>query len=291
MASSFEKYQKRRLISSYFSVVLSVFLVLFLLGILGLFVINSKKISNDFKEEIPMSVYFKDNANDSVLKAFGTMLKESAFVKTDTFVSKEMAASKHKDIIGEDFMQFLGFNPLQNSYDINLKADFVQADSIKTIEQKFKENKFISDIVYDKHLVDLVNDNVKKITFWILVITGFLALIAVLLINSSMRLSIYSNRFIIKTMQMVGATKSFIRKPFIMRSIKLGVVGALLAIVAIIGVLFYIDANFPKLGILDDQLMIGAVLLGVLVLGVLISWFSTFFATQKFLNLRTDDLY
>lgn len=291
MASSFEKYQKRRLISSYFSVVLSVFLVLFLLGILGLFVINSKKISNDFKEEIPMSVYFKDNANDSVLKSFGTMLKESAFVKTDTFVSKEMAASKHKDIIGEDFMQFLGFNPLQNSYDINLKADYVQADSIKTIEQKFKENKFISDIVYDKHLVDLVNDNVKKITFWILVITGFLALIAVLLINSSMRLSIYSNRFIIKTMQMVGATKSFIRKPFIMRSIKLGVVGALLAIVAIIGVLFYIDANFPKLGILDDQLMIGAVLLGVLVLGVLISWFSTFFATQKFLNLRTDDLY
>ena len=291
MASSFEKYQKRRLISSYFSVVLSVFLVLFLLGILGLFVINSKKISNDFKEEIPMSVYFKDNANDSVLKAFGTMLKESAFVKTDTFVSKEMAASKHKDIIGEDFMQFLGFNPLQNSYDINLKADFVQADSIKTIEQKFKENKFISDIVYDKHLVDLVNDNVKKITFWILVITGFLALIAVLLINSSMRLSIYSNRFIIKTMQMVGATKSFIRKPFIMRSIKLGVVGALLAIFAIIGVLFYIDTNFPKLGILDDQLMIGAVLLGVLVLGVLISWFSTFFATQKFLNLRTDDLY
>ncbi|HRZ31263.1 MAG TPA: permease-like cell division protein FtsX [Flavobacterium sp.] len=291
MASSFEKYQKRRLISSYFSVVLSVFLVLFLLGILGLFVINSKKISNDFKEEIPMSVYFKDNANDSVLKSFGTMLKESAFVKTDTFVSKEMAASKHKDIIGEDFMQFLGFNPLQNSYDINLKADFVQADSIKTIEQKFKENKFISDIVYDKHLVDLVNDNVKKITFWILVITGFLALIAVLLINSSMRLSIYSNRFIIKTMQMVGATKSFIRKPFIMRSIKLGVVGALLAIVAIIGVLFYIDANFPKLGILDDQLMIGAVLLSVLVLGVLISWFSTFFATQKFLNLRTDDLY
>ena len=162
---------------------------------------------------------------------------------------------------------------------------------VYNIGYKFIFFKFISDIVYDKHLVDLVNDNIKKITFWILVITGFLALIAVLLINSSMRLSIYSNRFIIKTMQMVGATKSFIRKPFIMRSIKLGVVGALLAIVAIIGVLFYIDANFPKLGILDDQLMIGAVLLGVLVLGVLISWFSTFFATQKFLNLRTDDLY
>ncbi|MBN8566724.1 MAG: ABC transporter permease [Flavobacteriales bacterium] len=291
MASSYEKYQKRRLISSYFSVVLSVFLVLFLLGLLSLFVINSKKLSDDFKEEIPMSVYFKDAASDSILKAFGEKLKASAFVKTDTFVSKETAASKHKDIIGEDFMQFLGFNPLQNSYDIHLKADFVQGDSIKKIEQDFKQNKMISDIVYDKHLVDLVNDNVKKITFWMLIIAGFLALIAVLLINSSMRLSIYSNRFIIKTMQMVGATKSFIRKPFIMRSIKLGIVGALLAIMGIVGVLFYIDSNFPKLGILENQLMIGAVLLGVLVLGILISWFSTFFATQKFLNLRTDDLY
>ncbi len=291
MASSYEKYQRRRLISSYFSVVLSVFLVLFLLGLLSLFVINSKKLSDDFKEEIPMSVYFKDAANDSILKAFGEKLKASAFVKTDTFVSKETAASKHKDIIGEDFMQFLGFNPLQNSYDIHLKADFVQGDSIKKIEQDFKQNKMISDIVYDKHLVDLVNDNVKKITFWMLIIAGFLALIAVLLINSSMRLSIYSNRFIIKTMQMVGATKSFIRKPFIMRSIKLGIVGALLAIMGIVGVLFYIDSNFPKLGILENQLMIGAVLLGVLVLGILISWFSTFFATQKFLNLRTDDLY
>ncbi len=291
MASSYEKYQKRRLISSYFSVVLSVFLVLFLLGLLSLFVINSKKLSDDFKEEIPMSVYFKDAASDSILKAFGEKLKASAFVKTDTFVSKETAASKHKDIIGEDFMQFLGFNPLQNSYDIHLKADYVQADSIKKIEQDFKQNKMISDIVYDKHLVDLVNDNVKKITFWMLIIAGFLALIAVLLINSSMRLSIYSNRFIIKTMQMVGATKSFIRKPFILRSIKLGIVGALLAILGIVGVLFYIDSNFPKLGILENQLMIGAVLLGVLVLGIFISWFSTFFATQKFLNLRTDDLY
>jgi cell division transport system permease protein len=291
MASSYERYQRRRLISSYFSVILSVFLVLFLLGILGLFVINSKKLSDDFKEQIPMSVYFKDQANDSVLKAFGEQLQKSAFVKTDTFVSKETAASKHRDIIGEDFMQFLGFNPLQNSYDIHLKADYVEGDSIKKIERKFKENRMISDIVYDKHLVDLVNNNIEKITFYILIISGFLALIAVLLINSSMRLSIYSNRFIINTMQMVGATKSFIRKPFILRSIKLGIIGALLAIIAIVGVLVYINNQLPNLGILEDKLTIGSVLIGVLALGILISWFSTFFATQKFLNLRTDDLY
>lgn len=291
MASSYEKYQKRRLISSYFSVVLSVFLVLFLLGLLGLFIIKSKKLTDDFKEEIAMSVYFKDQASDSLLKKFGEDLKKLSFVKTDTFVAKDVAAQKHKDIIGEDFMQFLGFNPLQNSYDIHFKAAFVEADSIKKIETRFKTNPMISDIVYDKHLVELVNENVKKITFWILVVSCFLAFIAVLLINSSMRLSIYSNRFIIKTMQMVGATKSFIRKPFIWRSIKLGIIGSVLAIIGIVGVLYYIELNFPKFKVLEDKILIGSVLGSILLLGILISWFSTFFATQKFLNLRTDDLY
>jgi len=126
---------------------------------------------------------------------------------------------------------------------------------------------------------------------WILIISGILALVAVLLINSSMRLSIYSNRFIIKTMQMVGATKSFIRKPFIWQSIRLGFIASVLAVLALIGTLFYINTNFPGLGILQDQLLIGMVLLGVLALGILLSWISTFFATQRFLNLRTDDLY
>ncbi|KQS46457.1 MULTISPECIES: ABC transporter permease [Flavobacterium] len=291
MASSFEKFQKRRLISSYFSVVLSVFLVLFLLGILGLFVINSKKLSDDFKEEIAMSVYFKNEANDSIINAFDTQLKTSKFVKSYEFVTKEKAAKQHTDIIGEDFMAFLGENPLENSFDIHLKADYIVADSIKKFESTIVTNPMVSDIVYDKVLVNLVNDNIQRISFWILIASGFLALVAVLLINSSMRLSIYSNRFIIKTMQMVGATKSFIRKPFIWRSIKLGIIGSLLAIFALIGVLYYVDTNFPNLKIMEDQLMVGLVLVGVLIVGILITWFSTFFATQRFLNLRTDDLY
>lgn len=149
----------------------------------------------------------------------------------------------------------------------------------------------VSDIVYDKQLVNLVNDNIKKVSTWILIISGFLAFIAVLLINSSLRLSIHSNRFIIKTMQMVGATKSFIRKPFVMRSIKLGMLGAILAIIALIGVLLYVENSFPDLGILDNKILIAVVLLAVLGVGVLITWLSTHFATQKFLNLRTDDLY
>ena len=291
MASSFDKFQKRRLISSYFSVVLSVFLVLFLLGILGFFIINSKKLADDFKENIAMTVFFKNDADESVLKSFDLELKKAPFAKSYAYVSKEAAAKQHTDIIGEDFMTFLGENPLQNSFDINLKADYVVKDSIAKIESRLRKNAMVSDIVYDKQLVNLVNDNIKKVSMWILIISGFLTFIAVLLINSSLRLSIHSNRFIIKTMQMVGATKAFIRKPFLMKSLKLGMIGAGLAVLALVGVLTYLEVNFPDLGILDDKLEIGLVLLLVFLAGLLITWLSTYFATQRFLNLRTDDLY
>ena len=291
MSSSFEKFQKRRVITSYFSVVLSIFLVLFLLGILGLFVINSKRLSDNFKEEIAMTVFFKTEANDTVINAFTSELKTAKFAKSFEYVSKEKAAEQHKKVIGEDFMQFLGVNPLQNSFDIHLKADFVNTKNIAQIETRLRKNDMIADIVYDKQLVTLVNDNIKNISMWILIISCVFALVSVLLINSSLRLSIYANRFIIKTMQMVGATKSFIRKPFIQRSVMLGLIGATLAILGLVGVLIYIQTSFPMLGILEDKLAIGIVILGVLVLGVVITWISTYFATQRFLNLRTDDLY
>lgn len=291
MASSFENYNKRRLISSYFSVVLSIFLVLFLLGALGLFVINSKKITNDFKENIPMTVFFHNDANDSTISAFDTEMKNAKFIKDYAFVHKDSAAKNNVDIVGEDFMEFLGFNPLQNSFDIHLKGDYVITDSIKKIERNIRKNEMVSEIIYDKELVDMVNENVTKITFWILIISGILTVIAMLLINSSMRLSIYSHRFTIKTMQMVGATKSFIRKPFIWRSIKLGLIGSVLAIIALLFLVFYVDSLFPSLGIAKDYVSIAVVILGVLIIGIIITSISTFFATQRFLNLKTDDLY
>ncbi|RAK24488.1 cell division protein FtsX [Flavobacterium aquaticum] len=291
MASSFENYNKRRLISSYFSVVLSIFLVLFLLGALGLFVINSKKITNDFKENIPMTVFFDNDAKDSTISAFDTELKNAKFIKEYAFVHKDSAAKNNVDIVGKDFMEFLGFNPLQNSFDIHLKGDYVNADSIKKIERNIRKNEMVSEIIYDKELVDMVNENVTKITFWILIISGILTVVAMLLINSSMRLSIYSHRFTIKTMQMVGATKSFIRKPFIWRSIKLGLIGSGLAIIGIIALVIYVDGLFPSLGIAKDYVSLGIVITGVLGIGILITWISTFFATQRFLNLKTDDLY
>ena len=291
MASSFDKFQKRRVITSYFSVVLSVFLVLFLLGLLGLFIINSQRLSDNFKEDIVLTVFFKNEANDSIYKSFDAEMKAATFAKDYKFISKEEAAKQHKEVIGEDFMKFLGVNPLQNSYDIHLKADYVTSSGFAKVENQIRKNPMVADVVYDKQLITLVNDNVKKISMWILIISGIFAVISVLLINSSLRLSIYSNRFIIKTMQMVGATKEFIRKPFVKRSIILGLIGSALAIFALIGVLFYIASNFPALEIFKNIELTIAVLFGVLVLGVLITWLSTYFATQRFLNLRTDDLY
>lgn len=291
MALSFEQYQRRRLISSYFSVVFSIFLVLFLLGALGLFVVNSEKISNDFKENIPMNVYFKDEANDTVLNQFDTELKNAKFVKSYDFITKDEAAKNNVDIVGKDFKEFLGFNPLQNSFDIHLKGDYVTSEEIKKIEMQFKRNTYISDVIYPKELVDLVNENVEKISFWILIISGVLTVIAMLLINGSIRLSIYSHRFTIKTMQMVGATKSFIRKPFIIRNILLGLAGSVLAIISLFVAWLYVDSLFPTLGIAKDVVSFVSIACGVILIGILITFISTFFATTRFLNLRTDDLY
>ncbi|OXA77768.1 cell division protein FtsX [Flavobacterium branchiophilum NBRC 15030 = ATCC 35035] len=290
MSTSFDNFQKRRVISSYFSVVLSIFLVLFLTGMLALFLINSRKIANDFKEDIAMTVFLKKEANDSIIKSFGHLLNKTAFVKKYVYVSKEAAAKQHVAVIGEDFMQFLGDNPLQNSYDINLKASYVNKKNILSIETYLRKNPMVADIVYDKQLVNLVNDNIQKVSFWMLVISGVFAFIAVLLINSSLRLAIHSKRFIIKTMQMVGATKGFIRKPFIIKSMTLGLIGALLAVVALFFTLTYLESSL-SLGLLDNKMMIANVFLGVILMGVLITGVSTYFATQRFLNLRTDDLY
>ena len=291
MASNFDKFQKRRLISSYFSVVLSVFLVLFLLGLLGLFIINSRRLSDNFKEDIVMTVFFKNEATDSIFKAFESEMKAAKFAKDFKFVSKEEAAKEHEKTLGEHFTEFLGANPLYNSYDIHLKADYVTNPGFSRVENEIRKNTMVADVVYDKQLITLVNDNVKQISMWVLIISGIFAFISVLLINSSLRLSIYANRFIIKTMQMVGATKAFIRKPFVKRSIILGIIGSVLAILALIGVLIYVATNYPALDIFENQLLTVAVLLGVLVLGILITWIGTYFATQRFLNLRTDDLY
>ncbi|MEL6976295.1 MAG: permease-like cell division protein FtsX, partial [Bacteroidota bacterium] len=283
--------QKRRLISSYFSVVLSIGLVLFLLGVLGLLVINTQKLGNHFKEQITLSVYLKDNAKTAEIEQLQKSLAFADYTKAITYISKEEAAEQYSEDIGENFIEFLGYNPLKNAVDVNLKADFVSPAQIAEIAEDIASKTYVDEVSYDKPLIALLNDNVRRIGLWILIASGVFTLISVLLINSSIRLSIYSKRFIIKTMQMVGATKTFIRRPFIWTNIKLGMLGAFLALIALGIVLYYVDQNFPELALTQDILVLVVLFLGIFGLGVIISWASTHFATQRFLNLRTDDLY
>lgn len=291
MSSSFEKYQKRRLISSYFSVVISIALVLFLMGLLGLLVLNTKKIADHFKEQIALTIYLKDTAKEVEIDQLQKSLSMAEYTKSATFISKEEAAEVHSKEIGEDFMEFLGYNPLQNSIDVYLKADYITLEQTEEIASEILARDFVDEVIYDKPLIGLLNENITKISFWILLISGLFTFIAVLLINSSIRLSVYSKRFTIKTMQMVGATKRFIRKPFILISIKLGMIGAVLALIGMAAVLYYMDQSFPELELLGDVYLIAGLFAAVFLMGIIISWLSTFFATSRFLNLKTDELY
>ncbi len=291
MASSFDKYQKRKLISSYISVVISIALVLFLLGCLGLLVINSKKVADHFKEQVVMTIYLNDTAKEVEVNQLKKSLAMADYTKEAKYVSKEEAAEFMKAETGEDFMDFVGYNPLKNSIDVYLKADYVTTEQLTEITDNLSNKAFIEEIRYDNDLVELMNDNVKKITLWVLIISGLFTLIAVLLINSSIRLAVYSKRFIIKTMQMVGATKSFIRKPFVWKSVQLGIIGAIVALIGMAIVLYYLDLTFPELELLRNTVMIIVLFVGIFILGIVITWISTFIATQRFLNLKTDQLY
>jgi cell division transport system permease protein len=291
MSSSFERHQKRRLISSYFSVVISIALVLFLLGLLGMLVLNAKTISDNFKEKVVLTIYLDDSAKPVEIEQLQKGLSLAKFVKEANYVSKEDAADFMKGEYGEDFLDDVGYNPLQNSIDVNLKADYVTAQRLDSISEVTLNKKFVDDVRYDKDLVSMMNSNVKRISVWVLVISGIFTLIAVLLINSSIRLAVYSKRFTIKTMQMVGATKRFIRRPFVFRSIRLGIIGAIVALIGMAIVLYYVDKTFPELDLLRNQILLIALFSGVFLIGILITWISTHFATQRFLNLKTDQLY
>ena len=291
MSASFDKYQKRKLISSYFSVIISIALVLFLLGLLGMLVLNAKTISDNFKEQVVMTIYLSDSAKQVEVNQLEKSLILADYVKTTKYVSKEDAAALMKDEYGEDFLDNVGYNPLQNSIDVHLKADFVTEQYLDSISNVTLNKKFVEEVRYDKDLVSIMNNNVKRISLWILVISALFTLIAVLLINSSIRLAVYSKRFIIKTMQMVGATKKFIRRPFIWQSVKLGIIGSILALLGMAVVFYYLNNSFPEIELLNNPILVGSLFIGVFLLGILITWISTFFATQRYLNLKTDHLY
>lgn len=291
MDKSFEKYQKRRLRSSYFSVIISISLVLFLIGVLGLIVLKTHSITEHFKEKVTITIFLKDNAKKKDVEILQAELKRAEYTKSITYISKKEAAKKYTKEIGEDFVAFLGDNPLKNAIDISLKSEFVTPEKMAEIEKNLLIRSIVAEITYDKPLIELLTKNINRLSFWMLLFSALFTLIAVVLINSSIRLSVYSKRFTIKTMQMVGATKGFIRVPFILKSVQLGILGALVSIGGLITFIMYIDKTIPELDMLSDYEILGMLFAFIIALGILITWISTFFATQRFLNLRTDELY
>ena len=291
MSFNFDSYQKRRLRSSYFSVVISIALVLFMVGFLGLVLLKSTQVANHFKEEVVITLFLKnDTSNDQIENLRNSLIKE-IFTRKIVFISKDDAAKFYAEDLGEDFVNYLGTNPLKNSIDIYLNPGFVTPEKMGEIAERFKDNSYVFEVSYDKPLVTFLTQNIQRVSFWLFVISSFFGLIALILINSSIRLSVYSKRFNIKTMQMVGATKGFIRKPFIWNGVQLGFIGAIISLIGLSVVIYYTDQKIPTLQLTTDYTTLAYLGGGILIIAFVISWLSTFFATQRFLNLQTEKLY
>lgn len=283
--------KNKRLFTSYISVTVSISIVLFLIGAFLLIAFNARKITNDFKEKIPITIYLKKEAKKIEIEQLIKKLNIKDYTGSVNYISKEKGAEILIDEIGEDFVEFYGSNPLLNSIDVFLKSEYVTTLVFDEVSNELGKTDFIDEIIYDAPLVSLINENINKIKYWVLGIAVFFLIISILVINSSIRLSIYSNRINIKTMQLVGATRGFIRKPFILTHVKLGLFGAFLAIVMLSGALYYIQNFFDYVNFESDIQIIMAMFGAISIFSILITYLCTFFATQKFLKSKIDQLY
>jgi len=286
-----EEKSGRKISSTSVTTVISVSLVLFLLGLLGIFLISAKKISDHLKENIGFHVYLKDNVKDDEIERLHNFLNASNYVKSSMYLSKDSAAALYKKDIGEDFVQFIGYNPLPSSMEVQLKADFANPDSIAWIQKQILDFSSVKEFDYQESLVNMVNKNVNRIALVLIIFIGLLMLIALALINNTIRLAIYSKRFVIKTMQLVGATGGFIRKPFLMNGVKHGIISGIIANLILGAIIYAAVKKIPDMEqVTDTRTMI--YLFGiVLALGVFISGISTFFAVRKYLRLSSEELH
>ncbi len=291
MAKQEDIIVNKRLRSSYISTVVSITLVLFVLGLLGLIVLHAKKISDHIQENIGFQVILTDNSGQAEVMSMQQTLDAMPAVKSSEFISKEEAADELTDELGEDFVDFLGYNPLFPSIDVRLRAGYTHPDTIRTFENQLMENRIVKEVHYQKSLVHLINENVRRIGAVLLLFSILLTIIAFALINNTIRLSVFSKRFLIKSMQLVGATQSFIRRPFVIKGIIQGIIGAVIAIGLLILTLYTAQKQIPELQAFQDITLLSILFASVVLLGIIISWISTYFAVKKYLKIKTDHLY
>lgn len=291
MSQKQDKFNERRLRSSYISVVVSMSLVLFLIGLLSTVLFHSKSIANNVQENIAFTVLLKEDAKPSMVKQFHRQLELSEHIKSTEYISKEEAAKQLEKDLGENFIEFLGHNPLTDAIDIHFQAYYTQTNPPEQIEEELSNVSVVQEVIYDKSLILLINQNLKSVSSALLLLCFVFTLIAIALINSSIRLTIYSKRFLIKTMQLVGATKHFIRKPFIFKSLQHGFLASIVSI-TLIELLMMKTAEFlpeiHRLHQIEAQLVLCS---SVLTMGIIIPWACTYFAVRKYLKLNTDELH
>ncbi len=291
MARQEDKYSKRRLQSSLFISIISTSLVLFMLGLLGLIILYTKKLSDYVKENIGFSIIINEDVKEAGIIRLQKILDASDYVKSTEYITKEQAAKDLSVDLGEDFIGFLGYNPLLPSIDVRFKAEYANNDSLAKIKKTILINKEVKEVFYQESLVDAINSNVRKISLLIVSFSGILLLISIALINNTIRLSVFSRRFLIKSMQLVGATEKFISKPFIIKGITNGLISAFVAILLLITVIYLAQNELPELISMSDIDLFLSLFLFVILLGFLISWLSNYLAVRKYLRIKADDLY
>ena len=291
MTSQEEKYNKRKLRGSYVTTVVSISLVLFMLGMLGLIVLHAGKLSDYVKENIGFSIIMKETVKEAGIIQLQKILDATTYVKSTEYITKEEAAREFAEELGEDFTSFLGYNPLLPTIEVRFKADYANNDSLTIIKDKILANTNVKEVWYQESLVDLVNKNVNRIGIIILGFSGLLLIISIALINNTIRLSVYSKRFLIRSMQLVGATRSFISRPFILRGIAQGLIGSFIAILLLTGIIYISRREVPELINLQNLEMFLSLFGIVLLLGIIITWLSNYFAVRKYIKIKTEKLY
>jgi cell division transport system permease protein len=283
----------RRIAGSYAMSLVSITLVLFLLGAFAIFMMHARKLSNHVKENIGFEIVMNSDVKEANILRLQKELDAMPAVKSTEYITKEEAIARLSEDLGEDFLQWLGNeeNPLLPSVDVRFHAAYANTDSIAVIESMLLENTDVKEVYYQKSLVDLINNNLRKIAIVLMVISLALLLIAIALIRNTIRLSIYSKRFLVRSMQLVGATESFIRRPFLRQGVSQGFFGGLLADALLVGILYAVSKRVPELMLVQDMTLISIILVGIVILGMLLAWFSTRGALDKFLKADLDKLY
>lgn len=262
-----------------------------MLGLVGIMALSSKRLSNYVKENISFSVFLKEGVKDADILKLQKNLDAAPYVKSTLFVTKEMAADQLKKDLGEEFVEALDYNPLPPAIEVKYYAEYANPDSIAIIERELKEFSQVDEVYYQKNLVSLVNDNVNKISLVVLVFCALLLVVAIALINNTMRLSVYSKRFTIKTMQLVGATRGFIRWPFLRSSVYQGIFAAIISIGLLSAVISVAEKELDSIVSLNDFTLVGTLFGFQIIVGVIITSFSAFFAVNRYLRLKSSDLY